>query len=575
MKFYRNSPLSILIPLLLLATFVRVWGIDFGLPYEGITYNQVTFEESQEVLRAFKLGAGEYAWVFGKGGLYYLLFVEYGFYYVVSLALGWVDNPRDFALQVVENRTPIYVMGRLTVALMGVLTCLVIYQVGRRSYDWRLGIGAAAIGATAYFHSVFSSVINVDIGMTLALWTSLLCYVLYERSDNLRLLVASGVLGAVAIAFKLPGGVIVPLVFAAMLSSPLGMGMLRRKIKAFAIFAVSLIATLTLIAPEWITGIADIQNNFSGLLRGDAREATDAVDLADTVKVISAWGGSRWRYVQHLLQDYNLILTVAALAGAAIGIYQRNRWDIFFGAFWIGFIVVMSLADRAQPERYLLPVMPAMWLLATRAVFYVAGDRAAVKVAGLICIVFMSCVNLLQSGIERLRPDTRVSAKIWIEENVPAGSKILMDGMRYRFIPSPPLNPASKTLTSQVSRASEEGSELSRGVSDMTLSVYQEAMERLDGPTYELRSTMHGLRIKPAEHYVENCFNYVITSSLITRRFATGSRSREVSPLSAKFYDELPTDSRFKLVYSISPRSWYQAGPEISVYEVASTCAAP
>src|SRR5690606_35894394 len=76
--------LKALAAILVLAAAMRLWGITFGLPYEGVTYNQVTWEESQEVHRAFKLGAGEYTWSFGKGGLYYLLFVEFGMYFVVS-----------------------------------------------------------------------------------------------------------------------------------------------------------------------------------------------------------------------------------------------------------------------------------------------------------------------------------------------------------------------------------------------------------------------------------------------------------------------------------------------------------
>ena len=78
--------------ILVLAAAVRIWGLDFGLPYEGITYKVVQIEESQEVMRALKLGAGEYSWSFGKGGLYLLLFVEYGVLFAVSWLAGWADR---------------------------------------------------------------------------------------------------------------------------------------------------------------------------------------------------------------------------------------------------------------------------------------------------------------------------------------------------------------------------------------------------------------------------------------------------------------------------------------------------
>ena len=75
------------------ALVLRVWGIDFGLPYD------LTYDEVHEIVRAFKLGAGEYDWQeFSKGGLYYLLFVEYGLLYVVWWLTGRIADAQDFAL---------------------------------------------------------------------------------------------------------------------------------------------------------------------------------------------------------------------------------------------------------------------------------------------------------------------------------------------------------------------------------------------------------------------------------------------------------------------------------------------
>ena len=569
----KHRPLIVLAAILLLALFIRLWAIDYGLPYEGITYNQVTFEESQEVLRAFKLGAGEYAWKFGKGGLYYILFIEYGVYYAVSLAFGSVENPRDFALQIVENRTPAYVIGRVTVALMGVLTCFVVYRMGSMLHDRRVGLGAAFLGATAYFHAVFSSVINVDIGMTLALWTSLLFYLMYERVNLTRYLVLAGVLGGVGIAFKMPGGVIIPLVFIAIFTASKAAATFGSRTKEFAIFFASLMVTLTIIAPEWTSGLADLQKNFAGLLGTGSKTAVADREFSETARVVSAFGGQQWGYLRHLTKDYNLLLTLGALAGFALALYRRRRWDIILAGFFIGFVAVMSLADRTQAERYILPIMPAAWLLASSAVFYVAGSRKGVAIAAVLLIALMPSINLLQSSAEKLQPDTRVTAKEWIEAHVPDGSKILMDGMRYRFIPSPPLNPSRESLSTKVTKASEEGAEISRGVSDLTLSVYEEAMEKIPGPRYKLHSTEHGLKVQPVSYYIDNCFDYVVTSSLITNRFRPGSRSSQISPQSAEFYASLPTDPRFKLVYSIATRPWVQRGPEINVYEITSDCA--
>ena len=186
-----------------LALGLRLWGIGFGLPYD------FTPDEIHEIMRALKLGAGEYDWDgFGKGGLYLILFVEYGFLYVFWRLTGHVGSANDFALQYLQDPTAFYLLGRVTVALMGAGTCLVIYWIGKRLYGWRTGLVAAFLGATAYFHAAWSHYINVDTGMTLAVWASLLAYLKYEETDQSKWLAASGALIGVAVAFKLPGIVV-------------------------------------------------------------------------------------------------------------------------------------------------------------------------------------------------------------------------------------------------------------------------------------------------------------------------------------------------------------------------------
>jgi hypothetical protein len=78
--------------------------------------------------------------------------------------------------------------------------------------------------------------------------------------------------------------------------------------------------------------------------------------------------------------------------------------------------------------------------------------------------------------------------------------------------------------------------------------------------------------LKAASYYVENCFDYIVTSSYITDRFVPGSFRRDLYPHVAQFYGALPTDPRFRQVYRATPVRWKSIGPTITVYEVASSC---
>lgn len=567
------KPWKLLLAILGGAAFFRLWGIAFGLPYDGITYDALTIEEIQEVHRALKLGVGEYSTVFGKGGLYLILFVEYAVYYGVSRIFGWVHSGREFALHVLQDRTTIYVIGRVTVALMGVATCYVAYLIARRLYDVRVAMAAALIGALSYFHSVFSAVINVDIGATLGAWLSLLAYLRYEESGKTRALVAAGVLAAVAIAFKTPGGVVIPVIIAALATAPKDSPASGHLLRKSAILVGATVTVLTIIAPEWLVSVGNIiEYNFAALIQPAYATSPDN-DLVRNIKSITVMrDGWSAGYLKHLTSPYSIALTATAAFAAANACFRRHRWDLIFAGLVVVFIAVMSASDRTQPERYLLPVFPALWLLGSRGAMGFGRYGRHLPGVALSLIVVVPAYWLVRATVEKSHEDTRILAKHWIEANVPAGSRILMDGMRYRMSQSPPLNPDDATVGRKVGQAVEEGGNFGRGVSKRALSIYEQGMKLLRGPKYELVSTVHGLTVHDIDYYVQGCYDYVVTSSMISGRFASGARAADSFPQSAKFYASLRTDPRVQLLHEEVAARWGNSGPTIRVYRILNGC---
>jgi hypothetical protein len=573
MPALRAKPSLLLCAILAVAAFFRLWGIDFGLPYDGITYDTLTIEEIQEVHRALKLGAGEYSWVFGKGGLYLILFVEYGVYFVISWLLGWVNSGREFAIQVLHDRTAIYVIGRVTVALMGVATCWVAYRIASRLYDERTGLVAALIGALAYFHAVFSGVINVDVGATLFLWLCVLVYLRYEETGRTKFLAGAGAVAAIAIAFKFPGAVAIPLIGVALLSAPPGNPAAGQLFRKCAIFGVALLATLTVIAPEWMRSIGYLfRYNFLASVQS-AQAAAAEGDLHADIKSITVMQ-AEWTagYLKHLVREYNLALTATAVFGALMGLLRRNRWDLILAGLVIAFIGVMSLSGRTQPERYLLPIVPALWILGARGALALGKYRPWLPAAAVSIIVAVPAFWLVRAAVEKSHLDTRILAKEWFEANAPAGALVLMDGMRYRFSQGPPLNPDAATIEGKVDKAIEEGGNFGRGVSEESLGIYEDAMKSVPGPKYRLVSTVHGLEVRDISYYAEHCFDYIVTSSIVESRFRKGSAAYETFPDSARFYESLGTDPRARLVHEEIAEPWGKSGPTIRVYRLDNTC---
>ncbi|MGI9235085.1 MAG: glycosyltransferase family 39 protein [Woeseiaceae bacterium] len=566
---YDRKTLYALLAILGIAFVLRVWGIGFGLPYD------FTPDELHEIVRALKLGAGEYSWSAGKGGLYYFLFLEYGVLYVYWWITGVVSNPTDFALHYLQDPSAFYLAGRITVALMGTATCLVVYHLGRRLYDWKVGLAAAFIGATAHYHGLWSHYINVDIGMTLAVFASFLAYTEYERNQRRRWLVGAGALAGIAFAFKLPGAIaLLPLLLA--ISSPFSKWATPIKpLKEASILFLAMLLTSSAIAPENIAKLDSFPARFSaGLFSESAAQETEVdsgieqAEFDDSVQDVTIFQGSE--YVSILMLNTYVVLTFAALLGAAIGIWQRRRWDIIWCVYIAVFLGVMTAADRPGAERYMLPIVPALWLLAASAAREISRRRSPIMIATVAAIVAIPLFALIRHDYTWTQPDTRVMGKTWIEDNVPSGAKILMDGMRYRFIQSPPLNPDQSTVDRRLRSAAAED-HLSRGVSSRTLSLYAEAMARIDGPRYELYSTVWGLNVEDLSFYVDSCFDYIVTSSQNSKRFTDPKQAKKY-PTSARFYQQLPEDTRFEEVYSANPAAWQIHGPSIAIYRVLSSC---
>ena len=553
--------------LALLATFVvalgfRVWGIKFGLPYD------FTPDEIHEILRALKLGAGEFnSDNVTKGGLYLLLFVEYGALFAYWWVIGKVHGATDFAIAYLHDPTAFYLLGRLTVALMGAMTCLVIFEIGRRTHGWRVGLAAAVVGATAHYHGLWSHYVNVDIGMTLAMWCSLLAYMEFERQRRTRWLVTSGALAGIAIAFKLPGAlVLLPLLLAAATpwKSRLSLGQLATGILVTGLTALVL-------SPGLVHLLGVIPDFFSQLggASSPGAELGPKSDIQEAIYDITLFRvGS---YYNILRNETYLLLSIAAVLGAAVACYRRHRWAVIWTIMVAAFLGVMYAADRPGNERYILPVMPAFWLLAASGIADVARQRGKAIAIGVAIVIVAPLYALVQTDYTFTRPDTRVMAKQWIEQNVPTGSKILMDGMRYRFIQSPPLMPNDSTVERSVAHAEVEGADLSRGVSQRQIELYAKAMKNVSGPRYDIHSTVWGLEVEDLAYYPSACFDLIVTSSSVSNKFLTVAEQQKY-PRSAAFYRDLPTDPRFEVVYSAAPEPWKIQGPTITVYKVHHTC---
>ena len=549
-----------------LALGLRLWGIGFGVPHD------LTADEPHYIVQALKVGAGEGGpllriWhTVGKGGLDYLLFIEYGVVFVVLWLTGLVHEPRDFALLYLRDPTVFYLVGRITVAVLGALTVLATYGFARRLYGARVGLAAAFIGAVAYYHVAESHIINVHVPMACALAGSLVAFLRFEQGGTRRSLLLAGALCGAAIALAYTAGLALLMMLTALITRPA-----RRRfidhMRDMALLVAPAIVMIALMSPDLLLGIGLLLGNF-GLFGGanPGREETSVRSFIDSVTILRSgdWTG----FLALLLKPNNVLVAVAAVGGMGIGLWRRERWTTILAAASVLFLTIVSVSNRGVNEAYLFPIAPVLWTLAGRGLAAVASSGRVPLAVATLAVSGFPLYEIVRDDTMIAQPDTREIAKAWFESHVPSGAKVLMDGMRFRYVQGIPLQPDRNTVARRLDNL--ESSELM--LSPQMLSLYREAAETVQGPTYDLHSTVYGLEVEDIDHYVRERFNFIVISSFNAKRFDSEAE-RQRYPRSARFYDEVRRDPRLHVVFSIEPALWKRSGPTLTVYAVQDTTA--
>lgn len=357
-----GGPKAVLAGLLGLALALRMVGLQYGLPY-GTILNP---DEQSIVPRAWRM-------VHGFG-----------------LDPHWFDYP-TLVLYVQApfqawNGSPSILTARIVIVLFGLAAVAAAWWLGRRAYGTvAAAVGAAAVAvqttSVAYSHMAVTDVpLMAGVAAALALMVS-------DR------LLWAGVVAGLATSAKYPGlFLLVPLVVA-------GWGRWRRLGASVVLGVASFLATSPYVVVH------------PGLAWSDAsrvqRLARDGwLGFEHDSFALFSFTGGLW----HTLGPALLV----AAAGVAVALAVRKKTDLILVAFVVAYFVDL-LTIRAHFDRYLLPLVPVLGVLAGRL-------RALAPVTLLLLVVPLTYA--IRNDITLTKTDTRVVAARWIEQHVPASGRI-------------------------------------------------------------------------------------------------------------------------------------------------------
>ncbi len=403
--------------MLALALALRLWGVKHGLPY---VYN--VDESSNFVPTAVAFFAGDYNphYFINPPAFSYLLHSVLA----VWFGGGWPFGARaDVSEAYAIDPTAVFIVARVTVALLGVATVALVYATGVRLYDRRVGLLAAAIMATAFLPVFYSHLALNDVPALLPLAASVYgsAGVLTRGRPGDYVLAGAGL--GLAVATKYTAGIVIlPLLVAAAWRladrgerAPAALGLAVAGGVAALAFVVANPHALLSFGEFW----ADVE-----------KQESAAGDLG---KLGQTYDSGFLYYLWVLTWGFGWVPALMAAVAIPFAFRDDARKALFLVPWPLALFVFMGVQDRFF-GRWLLPALPALALLAAfGAVWLVdrlrASPRTRAALLGAAALLLAGQGIVYSVHLDRVlsRDDTRNLARAWMVENVPPGSKIVIE----------------------------------------------------------------------------------------------------------------------------------------------------
>ncbi len=469
------------IAILFVALALRLWGAFFGLPH---VYHP---DEGFEVYRALRLGMGGFDFErVAKGGYYLLLFLEYGCYFVIRLVTGGITGVSDFARSFIVDPSPFWEIGRVTTAILGTATVLLVGLQARRMGSVPSGLFAAWFLATSFQHVVDSHTITVDVPMTLFTFAALVMIV-EDATGRSRLRPwLFGFAAAFAMMNKLPAVMLfVPYFVGAWMRGGVRgpSGLLSRRAWAPVVIA----AALYLVGnPGFLVSLKETLALVSHTV-GGASERSE--EYGEVPLEVNLWGF----YARTILDSQGPAVIALAGLGGVLGLV-RHRGDV---ALHLLFIVVFfaliagTSSSHLYYSRYVLPILPGICVLAglaledlvrrVRAPAPVSAGLAGV--AALVLVIEPTLASIRWD--QRLsRMDTRSLAADWVEAHVPNGARVLLEGFPEETAQlAIPVESSEKNVRAMIERL--------RSTDPGKATFWEMKLEAISPPAYDLVTVRH------------------------------------------------------------------------------------
>ncbi len=411
--------------------FLRLWGVDYGLPFAligdevGMLGGALRMLELRSLIPALHPEA--------MSILYYPVVLPYLYLAAMTPVLGGLyvmhglPQMDQFGLIVLGNLDAIWLTARLTSVAMSAATLYVIYRIGAALFRSPLaGLVAASAMTFDYLHIMAGHTARHWSATVFLIWAVAWLSLRYFERPDMRKAVVIGLLAGAGFGVSYIGalglgfGVVSHLGAWREGRTPL----LGRDALTIAGCCIALIVLTTLLYPQPI-----IRLGTNGILPFAER------------KTMAGWWNATVFYATAIRLS-NPALLVAAAAGLSAAVLTR-RWHLVGGAlFLMLFFTAFLYCAMPLEDRYIVPLSPVLALLGGFAVSdawqrlqRIPWAQAAVGLLAAAVLAYPAAVSFRAAQL-LAQPDTRLVAKKWLEDNLPADAAVAMNVDVVRLTPS-------------------------------------------------------------------------------------------------------------------------------------------
>ena len=424
----RPQPDLLLFALLALALGLRLWGISDRLPDPTLGVNPIV---GNTAVDEGDRRAMDIAWRMWRGGAvrldlnpqtgdfpglpFYLTLATQMLYRAYDLVARGPSSAADFAARMEHDPSGMFLLGRVLGALLGTATVFLVYVVGTRIGDRRLGLLAALLLALNPFHVLSSQ--RVSDTNLLALLFILLATIQLTRTrapDVRSAAIAGAMVGLAAASKYVPMIVLAVVALAQVERTDRGW---RVGWSALGAAAIAAAVAFFVVSPYTIL---DWAHKSQSILLQRGRHLSEWVGISEAPIALPTYLTST------LPEMLGWPGYLVAIAGVALLFAHRPRgWVV--AAVPVALLLPFAAIAVAQ-ERFMLPALGALVLAEAFALTRLQDWKGKAPAIALLALtVAWPLPSYVRTRQALHLPDTRALAQRWIAGHLPAQAPMAID----------------------------------------------------------------------------------------------------------------------------------------------------